>query len=194
MISTDDLVVMVQKGDIDAFDELFEKYKNEAVRTAYLITGNWSICEDIAQETFITCYKSIGSLKSPKAFTAWFYHILTRIAWKYGKIASLEITDEDILSKADEVNVDISFEKYEQSEINRVLYSEIAHLEPKQKASIILYYFCGLTTKEIAQVLKCREGTVKSRLHTARQNLKSNLDAKEHNEKERGVRAGNKVI
>jgi len=50
---------MMQQGNLDAFDLIFEKYKNEAVRTAYLITGRNSICEDIAQEAFIKCFKHI---------------------------------------------------------------------------------------------------------------------------------------
>lgn len=175
---------MVQRGDIDAFDMLFEKFKNEAVRTAYLITGNQSICEDIAQEAFIKCYRSIGNLENPKAFKAWFYRILTRIAWKYGKLASLEVPEENIIEKADEMNIDISFEQHIQSELNQVLYSEISRLESRKKEVIILYYFNGLSTKEIASVLKCFEGTVKSRLHTARQELKQGLKTFESDERE----------
>ncbi len=175
---------MVQKGDADAFDMLFEKYKNEAVRTAYLITGNQSICEDIAQETFIKCYRSIGKLENPKAFKAWFYRILTRIAWKYGKQASLEVPEENIIEKADEKNIDISFEQHMQSELNQMLYAEISRLEPRKKAVIILYYFNGLSTREISAVLNCFEGTVKSRLHAARQELKQGLKTFESDERE----------
>lgn len=174
---------MIQKGNPDAFDQLFEKYKNEAVRTAYLITGNRSICDDIAQEAFITCYQQIGNLKNPKAFKAWFYRILTRTAWKYGKLANREISTENIVEKADERNMDVSLQRYMQSEINQNLYTEISRLEPKQKAVIILYYFNGFSTKEIAMVLKCFEGTVKSRLYAARQKLKSSLEAQNPDEK-----------
>jgi len=183
-IGTEELVLMVQKGDENAFDMLFERYKNEAVRTAFLITGNQSICEDIAQEAFIKCYGSIGGLDNPKAFRAWFYRILTRIAWKYGKAAGRETADEDIIEKADAACTDISFERHMRSEINRLLYSEISRLEPRKKAVIVLYYFDGLSTKEIASALNCFEGTVKSRLHSAREELKKALKALDADEKE----------
>lgn len=187
-------MVLVQNGSRSSFDELYEKYKNDAVRTAYLITGNQSICEDIAQETFVTCYRSIGSLKNPKAFTAWFYHILTRIAWKYGKLASIEIADENVIEKADEINVDTSIANHELTETKRILCSEISGLEPNQKTVVILYYYNELTTREIAQVLKCSEGTVKSRLHTARKKLRERLDTPEYNEKESETCAGKQAI
>lgn len=177
---------MTQKGDADAFDSLFELYKDEAVRTAYLITGNQSICEDIAQEAFLTCYRCIGSLKKPETFRAWFYRILTRSAWKYGKRARREVAEENVEERADKIDRELSSERYRQSEVNESLYLEISRLEPKQKAAVILYYFSGLSTKEISMTLHCLEGTVKSRLHAARKKLKRNLKASESEEKESG--------
>ena len=171
-----ELVTALQKGNLAAFDALFEQYKHMAVRTAYLITGNPSICEDIAQEAFITCYSNIGKLRNPLGFRAWFYRILTRVAWRYGKAAGWEIPTENIFDEVNKTNTDNSFEQYRQSETNRLLYAEIAQLRPKLKTVVILYYFSGLTTKEIATAVECLEGTVKSRLHTARQKLKKNME------------------
>lgn len=185
-IETEDheLVIALQKGNSAAFDALFEKYKHMAVRTAYLITGNPSICEDIAQEAFINCYNNIGKLRNPFGFRAWFYRILTRAAWRYGKKAACEISTENILDEANKTNTDNSFEKYLQSETNRLLYAEITQLQPKLKTVVILYYFNGLTTKEIATAIGCLEGTVKSRLHTARQKLKKNMESEDYYLKE----------
>lgn len=184
-----ELISLLQKGDLDAFDRIFEKYKDNAVRTAYLITGNQSICEDIVQEAFIQCYKHVGSLKDPNGFRAWFYKILTRLAWKYGKAASREIATDDLSEKADETNIQISIEQHLQFETNRILHLEIAQLEPKLKNVIILYYFNGLSTKEIAAAEGCLEGTVKSRLHTARQKLKKSLESLDCQETECGKNA-----
>ncbi len=168
--------MLLQKGDLDAFDEIFEKYKNKAVRTAFLITGNRSICEDIAQEAFIQCYNHIGNLRNPNGFCAWFYKILTRTAWKYGKAASGEVATDNMPETADEINIDISIEQHIQSETNRILHSEIAQLKPKLKTIIVLYYFNSLSIKEIAKVTGCLEGTVKSRLYTARLKLKKSME------------------
>jgi len=185
---------MIQQGNSDAFDQIFEKYKNEAVRTAYLITGRKSICEDIAQETFIKCFKHIGDLKNPNGFRAWFFRILTRTAWKYGRSASHEIPTEDIAERVEESSSDLVNEHYSTVEENRLLYSEINRLETKQKTAIILYYFNGLSTKEIAKVSRCLEGTVKSRLFSARKKLRSRLDSGYNSEKECRAYAEHKVI
>lgn len=171
-----ELILALQKGNSAAFDPLFEKYKHRAVRTAYLITGNSSICEDIAQEAFINCYSNIGKLRNPLGFRSWFYKILTRVAWRYGKAAGWEIPTENILDKADKKSTNNSFEQYLQSETNRLLYAEIAQLRPKLKTVVVLYYFSGLTTKEVATAVGCLEGTVKSRLHTARQKLRKSME------------------
>ena len=170
------MVLMMRQGNSDAFDQIFEKYKNEAVRTAYLITGKKSICEDIAQEAFIKCFIHIGDLQNPNGFRAWFFRILTRTAWKYGRSVSREIPTENMTEKVEESSFDLINEQYSATEENRLLYSEISRLEPKQKTVIILYYFNGLSTKEIAKVSRCLEGTVKSRLFSARKKLKARLD------------------
>jgi len=185
---------MIQQGDFDAFDQIFEKYKNEAVRTAYLITGRKSICEDIAQEAFIKCFKHISDLKNPNGFRAWFFRILTRTAWKYGRSASREIPTENMAERVEESSLDLASEQYSAAEENRLLYSEINHLAPKQKTVIILYYFNGLSTKEIAKVSGCLEGTVKSRLFSARKKLKSRLDSVYNSGKECKIYAEHKVI
>ncbi|MEA4830835.1 RNA polymerase sigma factor [Caproiciproducens sp.] len=188
------MILMIQQGNFDAFDQIFEKYKNEAVRTAYLITGRKSICEDIAQEAFIKCFKHISDLKNPNGFRAWFFRILTRTAWKYGRSASREIPTENMAERVDESSLNLVNEQYSTFEENRLLYSEINHLEPKQKTVIILYYFNGLSTKEIAKVSRCLEGTVKSRLFSARKKLKSRLDSVYHSRKECKTYAEHKVI
>ncbi len=168
---------MILQGDRDAFDQIFNKYKNEAVRTAYLITGRKSICEDIAQEAFIKCYKPLGRRRNPEGFHAWFVRILTRPAWKYGRAASREIPTENMAEAAGPADPDPAARQYWAVEESRRLHTEIGLLKPKQKAVIILYYFNGLSTKEIAKVSGCLEGTVKSRLFTARENLRARMDA-----------------
>lgn len=168
--------MLMQNGDLSAFDEIFENYKTKALRTAYLITQNNSICEDIVQEAFIQCYNNIKKLKKPSVFRSWFYKILTRTAWKYAKDLHKEVSTENITEKSDELNINNSVEQYLQNENNQMLHYEITALEQKLKTVIILYYFNDLSTKEISKVVGCLEGTVKSRLHTARQLLKKRLE------------------
>lgn len=167
-----EIVKKIQAGDMNAFEEIFEIYKNQAIRYAYLITNNKFTSEDIVQETFVKCYLKIKDLKNVEQFKSWLFKILTRTAWDYMKKDKAVLPVEDIFEKAKNENIDKSLHSYIRNEESKMLRAEIDNLELKQKTVIVLYYFNGFTIKEIAKIMGCFEGTVKSRLHSARKNLK----------------------
>ncbi|WP_294375257.1 RNA polymerase sigma factor [uncultured Clostridium sp.] len=169
------LILKIQSGDMNAFAELFEIYKNEAYKYSYLITGKEDLSEDIVQEAFVQCYTNIKNLKNIEQFKSWFFKILTRLAWKYSNKEKKAVPVDDIFEKADSNKLDEYVNEYIRKEQSDMLHSEIEKLDVKQKTVIILYYFNELTIKEIAHVMGCFEGTVKSRLHSARRKLKKNL-------------------
>lgn len=174
-VNEKELVIKIQAGDMTAFGELFEKYKNEAYKYSYLITGNEHTSEDIVQEAFVVCYTHIKNLKNPEKFKSWFFKMLTRTAWKYSKKEKRAVPVDNIFEKADDEKNSECVNQYIRKEQADILHEEIKNLEIKQKTVIILYYFNELTVKEIAGVMGCFEGTVKSRLHSARRKLKSSL-------------------
>ena len=167
-----EVVKKIQAGDMNAFEEIFEIYKNQAIRYAYLITNNKFTSEYIVQETFVKCYLKIKDLKNVEQFKSWLFKILTRTAWDYMKKDKAVLPVEDIFEKAKNENIDKSLHSYIRNEESKMLRAEIDNLELKQKTVIVLYYFNGFTIKEIAKIMGCFEGTVKSRLHSARKNLK----------------------
>jgi len=175
MFSEDsDLVLRLQNGDFSAFDELFDKYKRKAVGTAYLITGNLFSSEDIVQEAFIICYTKIKSLKNPQLFKPWFFKIVTRLSWKSSnndkKVTPVEDIFEQSETKADNYFDIVKKEEYEE------LYRSINLLDKKSKTTVILFYFNDFSIKEIAKIMGCLQGTVKSRLFNSRKKLKKFLD------------------
>lgn len=184
-------VKLVQSGNIEAFEKLFDKYKTSAIRTVYLITGNIHTSEDIVQEAFIKCYCSIKSLKNVESFKSWFFKILVRIAWNYSNREKNLIPIDNIYEEADNASIDKSIDNFIQNERNSTLYDEIDKLELKQKTVIVLYYFNDMSISEIAKAMGCFEGTVKSRLYKARKNLKSAL---QHSIKDSGEESGNDEI
>jgi len=171
-VNETEVVKKIQAGDMNAFEEIFEIYKNQAIRYAYLITNNKFTSEDIVQETFVKCYLKIKDLKNVEQFKSWLFKILTRTAWDYMKKDKAVLPVEDIFEKAKNENIDKSLHSYIRNEESKMLRAEIDNLELKQKTVIVLYYFNGFTIKEIAKIMGCFEGTVKSRLHSARKNLK----------------------
>ena len=163
-----EIIEKIKKGEPYAIDELYNKYSQSALRTAYLITSDKYIAEDVVQETFIQSLKSLNSLKNANSFKYWFYKILTRIAWKH-------IKNKENYILVDEINHNLQTsanDEYFQNNKYDKLYEEINKLNIKLKTTIILFYFNEMSIKEIAKTMGCFEGTVKSRLYTAKKKLK----------------------
>lgn len=170
-----ELIHKVQQGNMNAFEQLFELYKDRAMRTAYLITGNKHTSEDIVQEAFVKCYLSIGSLKDPSHFKAWFFKLLTRLAWKASTKDRSMTPIENIYDQVEQCT-DYSLQpSMEQALEAKELVGQIEKLPQKHQTILILYYYNDLSIKEIAKVVGCFEGTVKSRLHAAREKLRKEM-------------------
>ena len=154
-----ELVRRMKKGERAAFDELYERYYDRLYRTACMITGNRADGEDVTQETFIKMYLHCAELKKDEQFH------------------SREEPEEKVLELADKsMTADAPDMKMLKDERDRAMIEAVRKLEHRQRTVVILYYYNGLGTKEIARVMECMEGTVKSRLFTARKNLKSLLN------------------
>lgn len=169
------LVRQLKDGDKTSFDLLYEKYKNMALHTAYLITGDLPGSEDIVQDTFVKVWLHCRELKNDSGFKAWMMQILVRTAYKSGKKKSRELPDEDILQKADRGQSFSSMEQVIAREEAEMIAGAVRLLPVKQRAVVVLYYYQEYSVSEIAVMLGVLEGTVKSRLHTARKMLRKSL-------------------
>lgn len=174
-----ELVKSTQQGDMKAFEQLFKIYKDKAIRTVYLMTGHRQMAEDIVQEAFTTCYLSIRKLKHPEYFKTWFFKLLTRTAWRSIKKEKNLIPTDTIQEMIESVHLSDKMNERDSRYEYETVYEEVLKLEYTLQTTIILYYYNELTVKEIAKVMGCFEGTVKSRLYTARKKLKLHLLEKE---------------
>jgi RNA polymerase sigma factor (sigma-70 family) len=170
-----DLIKRCQLGDLESFEQLYRIYSKNALGTAYLIAGHKGIAEDIVQEAFFQCYKEIKSLRDPGAFDVWFYKLLIRLAWKMSSKHKAVISTEDIDFETANNCCSLSLEP--DVEENKLMVQEaVAKLSSPLKTVVILYYFNDMTIKQIAMVLGCFQGTVKSRLHNAKKLLQKELE------------------
>ncbi len=169
------LVKQMKKGDKASFDMLYEKYKNMALHTAYLITGDYSYSEDVVQDTFVKVYLHCKELKNDSGFKAWMMQILVRTAYKCGRKKSRELPDDEVTQKMDTGRTLSSLEQVIMQEEAEAITQAVRTLPVKQRTVVVLYYYQEYQISEIAQIVGCLEGTVKSRLHTARKKLKSVL-------------------
>lgn len=165
-----ELIIRCQKGDLNSFSELYQAYKKRAFGTAYLISNQKGIADDIVQEAFIQCYKTIKNLKNPETFDVWFYKVLVRTGWRLVKKHNRFILMEELYETEDlNSTTNISITKLD-------VYDALEKLSLPLKTVVILHYFNDLTIEEISNVLGCFKGTVKSRLHNARKQLFKALD------------------
>lgn len=173
-----DLIKRCQSEDAEAFEALFRTYEKKALGTAYLLAGDKAIAEDIVQEAFILCYRKIKNIKNPQIFNIWFYRLIVRVGWRmvsrHKKTLPLE---KEPVNMNNLPGGRSSPEQMIESQLTSMLVrKKIKALNAKFKTVIILHYFNEMSVKEIAKVLGCFEGTVKSRLYKARQLLKKELE------------------
>ena len=168
---TEELVRRMKEGDQEAFDQLVRYYYEKTLRMAYLISGNEADSQDIVQETFVICYLNRRKIQEPACFERWLFKTLTREAWRVCRKSRREQPAEEIFGEQEPQSPSV-LETVIEDSTNRELYQAICELPPKQRTALVLYYFNGMGTKEIAKICGCLEGTVKSRLHTARSRLR----------------------
>ena len=171
-----ELVRRMQQGDMQAFDTLYERYTDDAYRLACLITGSRTDGEDLAQEAFVACAQSIGSLRDGAKFRPWLLRTLSRAAWKYCRKARRETPVSEFF---DENTGESALSAVLRTEEQRRLYAALRTLDEKRRVAVVLYYFDDRSVKEIAQATGVTEGTVKSRLFSARRHLRQALTAGE---------------
>lgn len=172
-----ELVEKVKRREKYAFDCLYEEYKDRAYRTAVFMVGNEADAKDVVQESFVTVYLQIGSLKEPAAFPGWFYRILTRNAIRYARKRKKEILQQE----PPETGMDYGGEREEPSSVflrqeeGKAVRAMIDELDEKHRTVLILYYYNEFSVRQIAEITGRTEGTVKSRLHAARKILEKKL-------------------
>ncbi|MBE6068101.1 MAG: RNA polymerase sigma factor [Clostridium lundense] len=167
-----ELLQKIREGDKEAFQELYNKYAEYALRTAAAITRNKMNAADAVQETFIRIYKNIESFDIDKPFEPWLYRILVNECNRIlSKNSNTILVDDFIQNNLQEVIEDRrKFEEYES------LYKAIESLDDNNKIPIILKYLKGFKENEIAEILGINVNTIKSRLFKGRQKLKTLIE------------------
>ena len=174
-MSEADLVRRFQAGDEEVFRLLVEPYRDLLLGTAYLMTGDRSLAEDLVQEALVQVWRGLWRFQPRGSFKAWLVKILVNRVKQHRRrkwVPTVPLEEVAGIFARDTEVEEIVFE----SEVRRLLKGAMDTLPDVQRQLIVLRYYSGLSVPEIAQVLGCREGTVKSRLHRALGRLASVLD------------------
>lgn len=178
------IVQRVQAGDVSAFDQLIRKYRERVYGVVYNMTSNREDAADLTQDAFIKAFQSIHRFAGQSSFFTWLYRIAVngtlshlrknrlRTFFSFEKIHEEDKAGELISQLTDKKGGDRElFVKELQEKLNEALQK----LSIKHRTVVTLFEIDGLSHEEIAEVMDCSVGTVRSRLHYAKQLLQSEL-------------------
>ena len=180
------LIADLCEGDETALAPLVERYKRMVYRLAMQITKNHADADDVMQETFIKVYRSIRTFRKDAAFETWLYRITVNEALNFVKrrerqrTSTLETASEADYEASTRYRAQLANDPHahaEKVELRHHVTEAVNSLSLKHRTVVILHEFEGLTHAEIASILNCSEGTVRSRLHYARKKLRTLLQS-----------------
>lgn len=147
---------------------MFLAFYPQAVRTAYLVTGDRDLAEDAAQAAFWRVWRARARFRAGAAFAPWLYRIVLNEARRLRPRAWGQPAPEPTLAEGEADAADLeAIRRWDRQRLRAVIRDLPLH----QRAPLVLMYFTGLREAEIAEVLGIPPGTVKSRLHAARARL-----------------------
>ena len=184
-LSDTDLIIQAQKGDQNAFEELVYRYDRSVLSIAIKYANNEDDAKDLYQEVFIRVYRSIKGFRFQSEFSTWLFRIATNVCLTY-KSRSKEhlkvsidndFDDENEFSTIKELVYDGSSpeEIVSGANLGDIVNAAVESLSPKQKMTFILKHYEGYKIREIAEMLNCKEGTIKKYLFDAIKNLREKL-------------------
>jgi len=172
------LVRRAKKGDYRAFDLLVLKYQSRVVSIAFKFVKEIHLAEDISQESFIKAYRSIESFREESAFYTWLYRITANTAKNYlvskGRRKESSISELSISENEDffELPTNDSPEQILMAQsLKETIYDALSGLPEDTRTALSLREFEGLNYEEIAEIMNCPVGTVRSRIFRGREAL-----------------------
>jgi RNA polymerase sigma-70 factor, ECF subfamily len=184
-LSDADLIKLAKQGNIAAFENLIYRYDGNVLSLALRYVNDRDEAKDIYQEVFIRVYKGLKNFQFRSEFSTWLYRITTNVCLTFKssmkKKKSVSIYDgygegEQMEIAAEENDAASPSAYVASNEVNEKVRLELEKLPVKQKMAFILKHYEGYKIREIAEMLDCKEGTVKKNLFDATRKLKMQLE------------------
>jgi RNA polymerase sigma-70 factor (ECF subfamily) len=185
-LSDIELIHQAKQGNENAFEQLIYRYDRTVLSIALKYTGNIDDAKDLYQEVFIRAYRGINNFQFRSEFSTWLYRIAVNVCLsyksrskKYLKVSIYEMDDDtDFTKDASEQLIYEGLSPEEAaagSELAEIVDAALETLSPRQKITFVLKHYEGYKIREIAEMLNCKEGTVKKYLFDAIKNLRKKL-------------------
>lgn len=161
------LVVRIRGGDTAAFQRLYDKYKGHLYQTALAITGDRGAAEEVVQDCFVRAHQAMARVVASGSLSPWLHRIVVNLACNWTNrnrrwLLALDVWLERLIGPGLAPD-----QAAEQVEVGEIVRRALNRLNSRQRAVIVLFYVQGFTLAELAYIMECPLGTVKSRLHYA---------------------------
>ena len=178
-----ELVRRVQRGDSAAFDLLVRKYQHRVVALIGRYVHDWSECQDIAQDTFLRAYRALGNFRGDAQFSTWLHRIAVNTAKNHLVAHKRRPPGEDIdIDDAEQFESalrlrdnDTPERELMRQEMEQTVMRAVEALPEELRTAITLRDVDGLSYEEIATLMDCPIGTVRSRIFRAREAIAAKL-------------------
>jgi RNA polymerase sigma-70 factor (ECF subfamily) len=182
-VSADDLRLIAEalQGNTAAFGVLVRCYQDRLYHTVYRLVGNAEDAKDVVQEAFLNAYQSLESFKGDSLFFTWLYRIAvnTAISLKRKQRVLLRIhggrNGEPAIEPLDPSDLSRPGHALEQAEQERRIQQALGRLSPEHRAVLVMKDMEGQKYETMAEILQVPIGTIRSRLHRARLELRELL-------------------
>jgi RNA polymerase sigma-70 factor, ECF subfamily len=172
-----ELVRRVQKGDLRAFDMLFSRYQYKIINLVSRYLRDAEEVQDVTQEAFIKAFRALPRFRGESAFYTWLYRIAINTAKNYIVARSrrppgvdVEVEDAEHFDGADGLrDLDDPESSLSRDELEAEIHAAIAELPEDLRSAVTLREFDGLAYEQIAEIMDCPVGTVRSRIFRARE-------------------------
>lgn len=180
-----DLVNRARNGDYSSYEELIRRYQRRVYALVYNMTSHKEDAEDLVQEVFVKAYRSLDGFKGDASFYTWIYRIAVNrtinfLKKRKRKAGDVSLDDMDQSVERDPAFVELRAREspvrdVTLTELQKKLNAALQTLSEKHRTVVVLHDIQGMPHEDIARVMKCSVGTVRSRLFYARQHLQREL-------------------
>lgn len=169
----------LKDGEIGGLETLVDRYQVKAVETAFLITQDEALAEDVVQDVFVRIYHRIRRFDETRPFKPYLMRSVVNAAldavekearWAHFPVDEDQGQLEELIYQAASVEDQVAF-----AQLKREIQAALSQLPARQRAAIVQRYFLDMSEKEMADVLEAAPGTVKWLLHAARTRLRTLL-------------------
>ena len=180
--SSEELILMLSKGNSSAFNELYRRFSLRILNyLLHMLGGNSAKAQDILQDVFLRVIEKADSFRPQYKAVSWLYVIAGNLCKneyrRSGRTLHMSEDNFDSLGFENSAVSSSAMESLDKEKFEEALYKKLYQLPPEHRSIFLLRFQQELSVKEIADIMACPEGTVKSRLHYTVKKLAGSLQA-----------------